>query len=90
MRSLVIVGTLAAVLAIHARPSQAYYERPWCAVSWGGDSSYENCSMRSFAMCISEIHGTGGNTVCSPNPRYQAGSVEPFERVKPVRRPRSP
>jgi hypothetical protein len=89
MRSLVILGTLAALLVIHARPGQANYEGPWCAVSWGGgDSSYENCSMRSFEMCVNEIHGTGGNTVCSPNPRYQPSSIEPSEHAKPSRRQR--
>jgi len=88
MRSLVILGTLAAVLAVHARPSQAYYEGPWCAQFWGGDTQYERCSMRSFEMCLNEIHGTGGNVVCTPNPRYQAGSPEPSEHVKASRRQR--
>jgi hypothetical protein len=39
MRSLVMLGTLATVLAIHARPSHANYEGPWCALSWGGGDS---------------------------------------------------
>jgi hypothetical protein len=87
MRSLIVLGTVATVLVILAQPSQAY-EGPWCAVSWGGgDSSFENCSMRSFEMCVNEIHGTGGNVVCSPNPRYQPSSIEPSERTKPPRRP---
>jgi hypothetical protein len=89
MRSLVILGALATVLVIHARPSQANYEGPWCAVSWGGgDSSYENCSMRSFEMCVNEVHGTGGNTVCSPNPRNQPSSIGPSEHARPSQRQR--
>jgi hypothetical protein len=32
--------------------------------------------MRSFEMCLNEIRGTGGNTLCSPNPRYHATPVE--------------
>jgi hypothetical protein len=89
MRSLIILGTLATALVGGGRSSHAYHEGPWCAVSWGGDSSYENCSMRSFEMCMNEIHGTGGNTVCSPNPRYQRGSTEIVEPSKPSRRQRS-
>ena len=89
MRSPVILGTLATVLAIHVQPSHANYEGPWCALSWGGgDSSYENCSMRSFEMCVNEIHGTGGNTVCSPNPRYRPSSIDSAEHVKPSQRTR--
>jgi uncharacterized protein DUF3551 len=84
MRSLVILGTLATVLVINAPPSHANYEGPWCAVFWGGgDSSYENCSMRSYEMCINEIHGTGGNTLCSPNPRYQPSSIRSSEHDQP-------
>jgi hypothetical protein len=33
-----------------------------------------------FKMYSSEIHGTGGNTVCSPNPRYQPSSMQPSEQ----------
>jgi hypothetical protein len=51
--------------------------------------SYENCSMRSFEMCVNEIHGTGGNTVCSPNSRYQPSSIEPSVHAKPSQRQRS-
>ena len=80
MRIPVIVGVLAAVLIIHARPSQAYYEGPWCAQFWGGDTQYERCSMRSFEMCLNEIHGTGGNTVCTPNPRYHPTAIGPTGR----------
>jgi hypothetical protein len=89
MRILVIVGVMAAVLIIHARPGQAYYEGPWCAQFWGGDTQYERCSMRSFEMCLNEIHGTGGNTVCTPNPRYHPTAIAPTERGKSSRRKHS-
>jgi hypothetical protein len=62
------------VLLVGSAPSRADYEGPWCALSWGGDNLIENCSMRSFAMCLAEIRGTGGNTVCSPNPRSRAAA----------------
>jgi Protein of unknown function (DUF3551) len=84
MRIIVVLAVLATVLVIVALPSHAS-EGPWCARSWGGDDYYESCSMRSFAMCLSEIRGTGGNTVCSPNPRYRPASVGP--RRKYSRRP---
>jgi hypothetical protein len=36
--------------------------------------------MRSYEMCRDEIRGTGGNTLCSPNPRYHAGPAVPVRR----------
>jgi len=54
----------------------------WCAQFWGGDTQIMNCSMRSFDMCLNEIRGTGGNTLCSPNPRYRPNGVEPKPRRK--------
>jgi hypothetical protein len=68
MRLVVIVcalSTVAIASAVHAS------EGPWCARFWGGDDYYERCSMRNFDMCLNEIRGTGGNTMCSPNPRYR-------------------
>ena len=61
-------------LAMGAAPSNADYEGPWCARFFGGSDYYEHCSMRSLEMCLDEIRGTGGNTVCSPNPRYRAAT----------------
>ena len=79
MRFVVALGALAAIQLAGIGPGQAYqayYDGPWCAQSWGGDTLITNCSMRSFEMCLNEIHGTGGNTLCSPNPRYHAAPVE--------------
>ena len=67
-------------LAMGGAPSNADYEGPWCARFGGGSDYYERCSMRSLEMCLDEIRGTGGNTVCSPNPRYHA--VAPADRRK--------
>jgi hypothetical protein len=66
--------TLSFVLAllIGSASAHAEYEGSWCARSSAGNDLYENCSMRSFAMCLAEIRGTGGSTVCSPNPRSRA------------------
>jgi hypothetical protein len=84
MRSVVIISAITMAFAVNARSSQAYYEGPWCAHFWGGDTEYERCSMRSFEMCLDEIRGTGGLTLCSPNPRYQ-GVIEQPDRAKPRR-----
>jgi hypothetical protein len=74
MRKIAILAFLA--LAMGAAPSNAdyEYEAPWCARFGGGSDFYEHCSMRSLEMCLDEIRGTGGNTVCSPNPRYRAAT----------------
>ena len=81
MRFVMVLGACAAIGIGAASPATAgYQEEPWCAQFWGGDTQYENCSMRSFAMCLNEIHGTGGNTLCSPNPRYHAKTAEPTSR----------
>ena len=77
MRFVMALGALAAVQVVGVQPGQAYYDGPWCARFWGGDTEYENCGMRSFDMCLTEIRGTGGNTVCSPNPRFRPSVVEP-------------
>jgi hypothetical protein len=85
MRFLLALGALIALAIGGAQAGQASPEGPWCALFWGGDDQYENCSMRSFEMCLAEIRGTGGNTVCSPNPRYHASRAEPATKVKPRR-----
>ena len=83
MRVIVLAVLIAGV--IEAPPSRAT-EGPWCARFWGGDDYYESCSLRSFEMCLGEIRGTGGNTVCSPNPRYRHASVGSAPRRKYSRR----
>ena len=83
MRFVVALGALAAIQLAGILPGQAYqayYDGPWCAQFWGGDTQYMNCSMRSFEMCLNEIRGTGGNTLCSPNPRYRPTNGEPARR----------
>ena len=75
MRLVVAFGALAAMAIGGAQPAGAYEQGPWCALFWGGDDQYENCSMRSFDMCVAEIRGTGGNTLCSPNPHFHARPV---------------
>ena len=77
MKTIVLSGlcVLAALSGAHASP--AYDESPWCARFSGGSDYYENCNMPDFATCLGEIRGTGGNTVCSPNPRARFTSPEP-------------
>jgi hypothetical protein len=79
MRFAVALGTLVAIQLAIAQPARAFdaaYDGPWCAQFWGGDTHYMNCSMRSFEMCLAEIRGTGGNTLCSPNPHWHATGRE--------------
>ena len=84
MRIVVIAVMFALAFMADIRPGRAT-EGPWCARFWGGDDYWESCSMRSFEMCLREIRGTGGNTVCSPNPYYRP-AVEPRHPAKPARR----
>ena len=67
-------------MAAQVQPSRAS-EGPWCSHYFGTDYT-ENCSMRSFDMCLREIHGTGGNTLCSPNPYYRPEPAMPASRRK--------
>ena len=71
MHRVALLGLFAMGFVLNANSSQAnaYSEGPWCARFSGGNDYIENCSMRSFAMCLTEIRGTGGNALCSPNPR---------------------
>lgn len=71
MQRAALLGLCGIAFVLNAGSSQAggYGEGPWCARFSGGSDYIENCSMRSFAMCLTEIRGTGGNTLCSPNPR---------------------
>jgi len=76
MRKLIFLGISVLVLAMNSGRSQAYEDSPWCARTWGGSDYIENCNMRSFAMCLAEIRGIGGNTVCSPNPNQRRASLD--------------
>lgn len=76
MRKLVFLGISVLILAMNSGQSQAYEDSPWCARSWGGSDYFENCNMPSFAMCLAEIRGIGGNTVCSPNPNRRRAAPD--------------
>ncbi|HUI98116.1 MAG TPA: DUF3551 domain-containing protein [Xanthobacteraceae bacterium] len=88
MRFVVALGALTAIAIGAAQPAKAYDEGPWCALFWGGDDQYENCGMRSFDMCLAEIRGTGGNTLCAPNPHYHARRSDSAPMHKPRSVPR--
>jgi Protein of unknown function (DUF3551) len=68
---------VAFVMAAQVQSSSAS-EGAWCSHYFGTDYT-ENCSLRSFDMCIAETRGAGG-TFCSPNPRYHAVAVGPGAR----------
>ena len=84
MRTVIKLTTVVpatAVALLLGAPASHAHEGPWCARFGGSNDYVENCSMRSFEMCLNEISGTGGGAICSPNPRYHADSARP-----PVRR----
>jgi hypothetical protein len=68
-----LLGVLTIAFAACATQASAESQGPWCARSWGGSDYYENCAMRSLAMCLAEIRGVGGNMLCSPNPSWNLG-----------------
>ena len=74
MQKLPFLGAIAFVITAHASHAHAQQEGPWCARSWGGSDYYANCTMQSLAMCLAENRGTGGNTICSPNPNQRVVS----------------
>jgi hypothetical protein len=47
---------------------QARTVYPYCAVSRGHEMTYEDCSFRTFELCLEEIKGLRG--FCQPNRHY--------------------
>jgi hypothetical protein len=86
---LMLLSVVALALCVAVSASRAA-EGPWCARFGGGPDYFEDCSMRSFDMCLNEIRGTGGSVLCSPNPRYRGdGALRlPARRVVRNRRHR--
>ena len=56
MHRVALLGLFALGFVLNANSSQAneYSEGPWCARFSGGNDYIENCSMRSFAMCLTK------------------------------------
>jgi hypothetical protein len=70
MRLILAAAAVVAAIVFSLRPSQAY-EGPWCALTdIGGGVMHENCSVRSFQMCVQEVIA-GNRGFCNPNPRWQ-------------------
>jgi len=70
LKLLLIPLTLAAATVADSRPSEAYYEGPWCAVSsFGRAGSVERCDFRTFESCRMEIVG-GNRGFCRQNARW--------------------
>jgi len=66
---MLILTAVAAAMSLNLRPSQAY-EGPWCALTdIGGGVMHENCSVRSFQMCVQEVIA-GNRGFCNSNPRW--------------------
>jgi hypothetical protein len=67
---LLIPLALAALAVLDARPSQAYYDAPWCAVSsFGRGGAIENCSFGNFETCRMEVIA-GNRGFCRQNARW--------------------
>ena len=71
MKTIVLSALCTLAFISSLQSSKADGESPWCARFGGGSDYYENCNMRDFATCLSEIRGTGSNAVCSPNPNLR-------------------
>jgi hypothetical protein len=54
----------------------------WCAIMPGSDTTM-TCGIPSYAACHEEVHGTGGTSVCTPDPYSRAVEVSP--RARPSR-----
>jgi hypothetical protein len=67
MRRLVLVTATLAALPLTS--IDAHAQGSWCAYDVRGGT---NCGFHSYAQCMANISGIGGN--CSPNPAYQSGS----------------
>jgi hypothetical protein len=70
MRIALAAAAVVTAIFLSSRPSQAY-EGPRCALTdIGGGVMHENCSVRSFEMCVQEVIA-GNRGFCNPNPRWQ-------------------
>jgi hypothetical protein len=70
MRIVLAAAAVVAAIFLSLRPSQAY-DGPWCALTdIGGGVMHENCSVRTFEMCVQEVIA-GNRGFCNPNPRWQ-------------------
>lgn len=85
-RTILFATAVAVAISLNLRASQAY-DGPWCALTdIGGGVMHENCSVRSFEMCVQEVIA-GNRGFCNPNPRWQGprpGSRETRTRRKRV------
>jgi len=63
MRSIVMTVITLAALSMTGTGARA--DGPWCAYDFRGGT---NCGFHSYAQCMANISGIGGN--CAPNPNY--------------------
>jgi hypothetical protein len=69
-KMLLVVIALAATTLLDSRPSQAYYDGPWCAVaSLGRGGVLERCDFMNFESCRREIIA-GNRGFCVQNARW--------------------
>ena len=76
MRLMLIVVTVAVVILVDLRVSQAA-QMPWCAgTNNGGDTFHYNCTLPTYEMCVQEVIA-GNRGFCSPNPYYRGPEFVP-------------
>ena len=73
MRLMLIVVTVAVVMLVDLRVSQAT-QMPWCAGTSTGHAFHYNCSLPTYEMCVQEVIA-GNRGFCSPNPYYRGPDV---------------
>lgn len=65
MRVLILIAAAATVLSWAPRPSEAAYNRAWCAkyADYGGITS---CAFDTYRQCLATLSGIGGSCVENP------------------------
>jgi len=85
VRIISAAALLVAVMALGARPAQAYNDAPWCAVINTGNDVHWDCQYSSFEQCYPTVLA-GNRGFCNTNPAYE-GPAAP--RRKTARRHRA-
>jgi Protein of unknown function (DUF3551) len=77
MQFILVIAAVTAALLLDVRPSEAYYQGPWCAGTNRGSGTFVyNCSMRTLEQCVPEVIA-GNRGFCSPNPYYRGPEAAP-------------
>ncbi len=69
-RILLMAAVAAAALATAQRPAQAYFDKPWCAVTNEGGDVHWSCEYDTVEQCAPVV-AAGSRGFCNMNPYYQ-------------------